>query len=357
MKVTRLTISAAIALLLAGLAQGQSGFPTLPPINQTGELQQNPGVIQFTFIVAGDNRPAKQTSTQPKTLSRILNDAQRFNPAFFLWCGDTISGHVADSATLQDQYSKFIAALAQAKVPVFNAPGNHEMDTIQKDPHKVTVETPDPRMAAYYLQYMFSLPPNSSTYGAFNYGNSRFIALNTEEVAPAGMMRLPGPTVASGTKLDPGYVSPEQIALLTQDLAANQDKAHIFVFMHHPIKPNKKGSALDPTIAGQLEQLFQNPTNTKFTNVSYVLAAHEHLYYNANSNTLTPPQWQPGSAPIYLVTAGAGAPLDKCGTNTGYCGAFYHYLVVTVNGPTVSVQVVALPSSLKKPTTKKGGKK
>ena len=350
MKLMTLRLSIVIALLMSGLAQAQTnGLPPLLPVPQTGQLPNNPGASSFTFIVAGDNRPAKKTSVQPKTLSRIINDAQRFKPAFFLWCGDTISGHTADGLTLQQQYQAFIAIAAKAGVPIFNAPGNHEMDTVSKDPKtKETIETPNPQLLAFYLQYMSAPngPPNA--YGAFNYGNSRFIAINTEEVAPADSNRAPGRVVASGLKLDPGYVSPQQIAMLTADLAANQDKAHIFVFMHHPIKPNKAPAGLDPNIAGQLVQIFQT------AKVSYVLAAHEHLYYNANGNTLTPPQWQPGSAPVYLITGGAGAPLDKCGDKSpGYCGAFYHYLVFNVTGDTVNVQVVALPEKLTKAKTKK----
>ena len=345
-------ITLAITLLLvAGIAHGQTstGFPPLPPVPQTGQLPSNPSATKFTFIVAGDNRPQGKTATQPKTLSRILNDAQRFKPAFFLWCGDTISGHTADGPTLQQQYAAFIKIAAQAKVPLFNAPGNHEMDTVSTDPKtKETIETPNPQLLAFYLQYM--RPPNAApyAYGAFNYGNSRFIAMNTEDVAPPDLERSPGRVVASGLKLDPGYVSQQQMDSLTQDLAANKGMAHIFVFMHHPIKPAKNASQLDAKTAATLEQLFQQ------ANVSYVLAAHEHLYYNANTNTLTPPQWQPGSTPVYLVTGGAGAPLDKCdGDNGGYCEAFYHYLVFTVDGDTVNVQVVAVPEKLKKATTKK----
>ena len=349
MKLRILAISVVNLLLLAGVAQGQTsnGFPQLPPVPQTGQLPATPAALKFTFIVAGDNRPQGQTATQPKTLSRILNDAQRFNPAFFLWCGDTISGHTADGPTLQQQYQAFIAIAAKAKVPLFNAAGNHEMDLIQKD-GKTTTEVPSAQLLAFYLQYM--RPPNSppTAYGAFNYGNSRFIAMNTEEVAPTDLVRSAGRVVASGLKLDPGYVSPEQIALLTQDLTANSDKAHIFVFMHHPIKPDKAPAGLNAATAAQLEQLFG-----KYANVSFVFAAHEHLYYNANSNTLTPPQWQAGSAPVYLITGGAGAPLDKCGSNTGYCGAYYHYLVVNVDGSTVNIQVVALPEKLKKSKAKK----
>ncbi len=354
MKLTTLALSAVIALCAPALVRGQTstGFPPLPPVPQTGQLPSNPGATQFTFIVAGDNRPQAKTAVQPKTLSRILNDAQRFNPAFFLWCGDTISGHTTAGPTLQKQYNAFISIAAKAKVPIFNAPGNHEMDTVVKLSN-ATIEMPNSQMLAFYLQYMQPSNPQPSAYGAFNYGTSRFIAMNTEEIAPPDLTRSPGRVVASGLKLDPGYVTQEQIELLKQDLEANNGKDHIFVFMHHPIKPNKASSGLDSVTAANLAGIFQSNSN-----VSSVLAAHEHLYFNANSDTLTPPQWTPGTSPIYLVTGGAGAPLDNCGGKTsGYCGSFYHYLVFTVAGPKVTVQVIALPESLKKTRTKKNGGK
>jgi len=350
MKLTTLALSALIALLGPGPSYGQTsnGFPPLPSIPKTGQLPRNPGATSFTFIVAGDNRPAKQTPKQPETLSQIFKDAQRFKPAFFLWCGDTIYGHTTDGPTLQEQYQKFISAASKAKVPIFNAPGNHEMDTVVKQGNE-TIETPNVQMFAFYLAYMQPPGSPSSAYGAFNYGNSRFIAMNTEEVAPKDLARSPGRVVASGLKLDPGYVSAEQIALLKQDLNANNDKDHIFVFMHHPIKPSKAASGLDSATATTLEQIFAQ--NSK---VSYVLAAHEHLYYNASGSKKTPSSWSTGTPPIYLVTGGAGARLDKCGSNPNmYCGEFHHYLVFTVNGPTVTVEVVKLQKS----KTKNGGKK
>jgi Calcineurin-like phosphoesterase len=359
MKFRMLAISALIALLAPGLIRGQTntGFPQLPPVPKTGQLSENPGTTQFTFIVAGDNRPQGKTPIQPKTLSQLLNDAQRFKPAFFLWCGDTISGHTADGKTLKKQYDAFILAASKANVPIFNAPGNHEMDTVFTDPsEKTTIEIPNSQMLGFYLQYMrdpSNTPP--SAYGAFNYGNSRFIAMNTEEVAPPDLPRSPGRVVASGLKLDPGYVTQEQIELVKQDLAANNGKSHIFVFMHHPIKPDKTPSGLDSATAANLAGIFQNNSN-----VSYVLAAHEHLYYNANSDSPNPPQWTPGTSPIYLVTGGAGAPLDKCGTPTPntYCDdKSYHYLVFTVDGTTVNVQVVSLQNSPKKSPKKNRGKK
>jgi Calcineurin-like phosphoesterase len=355
MKPPKLAITAVILFLVAGLAHGQTsiGFPPLPPVPKTGRLPDNPGATQFTFIVAGDNRPNGKTSKQPKMLSRIFTDAQSFNPTFFLWCGDTISGHTADGPTLKQQYHVFKTIASKAKRPVFNAPGNHEMDLVVTDPTaKTTVEMPNTKLIEFYLQFMRPKHARKHAYGAFSYGNSRFIAMSTEEVAPPFVARSAGRVVASGLKLDPGYVSQEQIAKLKEDLETNKDKDHIFVFMHHPIKPNQAASGLDAATAANLDQIFQ-----AHSKVSYVLAAHEHLYYNANTNTLTPPEWKKGSSPIYLVTGGAGAPLDHCGDNTGYCNAFYHYLVFNVDGDKVNVQVIAMQAKLQKPKTKKHGRK
>ena len=179
----------------------------------------------------------------------------------------------------------------------------------------------------------------------FNYGNSRFIAVDTEEIPTSLTPRSPGEVVAKKLKLDPGFVSPKQIELLSADLEANKHKAHVFLFMHHPIKPAKKGSRLNKENADDLEALF-----AKYLNVSYVIAAHEHLYYNATGTTLKPAaRKNPSSGgPGYLVSGGAGAPLDSCPTKSSKnCSASYHYLVFEVNGNQVDVKVVMLPWRLR----------
>jgi len=214
----------------------KSGFPLLPPVPQTGQLKDDSTATKFCFIAAGDNRPPNEDSKQPAVLTQILNDAQKFKPVFFLWSGDIIYGHETKKDKLGPQYQEFfdIAKLAQA--PMFNAPGNHEMDIITKAPNE-KIETPDPEMLKHYLHFM-QYPKDSPAYGAFDYRNSRFIALNTEEV---GGPPAPTPTATpeKKLKLDPGFVSQQQMKLLKDDLEANKDKAHIFVFMHHPIKPLK----------------------------------------------------------------------------------------------------------------------
>ncbi|MFZ1219646.1 MAG: metallophosphoesterase [Chthoniobacterales bacterium] len=336
-------IFAASLLTEGARAQTGAGLPLLPQVPKTPALQDQPNATHFWFIAAGDNRPSDKRLQQPSTPSQIFKDAQKFKPAFFLWCGDTIYGHTSDEATLQTQYEGFFR-IVPAKVPVFNAPGNHEMDTAQMVGNQY-VETPDPGLRAAYLKFM-KFPPNAPTYGAFDYGNSRFIAVDTEEVAASGSVRSPGKVVGNAgrtTTLDPGCVSQAQMDLLGQDLEANKAKAHIFVFMHHPIIPAKSDSGLNQADAAALQALFK-----KYPNVSYVIAAHEHLYFNATGTTLKPADRQdPSTAgPSYLVSGGAGAPLESCPGSAGSnCGSFNHYLVFEVDRDTVKVQVVQVSST------------
>lgn len=342
------------ASLLADRAPSQTGtgLPPLPQVPQSPPLQDQANATHFWFIAAGDNRPADKGLPPTSTLGRIFKDAQKFKPAFFLWSGDTIYGHDSNTQTLQKQYEAFFRIVPQAKVPVFNAPGNHEMDTVQKVGNDY-VETPDPGLQAAYLKSM-KFPPNAPTYGAFDYGNSRFIAVDTEEVAAADSIRSPGRVVTNAgrtTTLDPGCVSKVQMDLLAQNLEANKAKAHIFVFMHHPIMPARSASGLNRADAAALQTLFG-----KYPNVSYVIAAHEHLYFNATGTTLAPADRQDPSpaGPSYVVSGGAGAPLENCPGGAGAnCGSFNHYLAFEVDGDTVKVQVVPVSSTAGKKAQKK----
>jgi hypothetical protein len=320
------------------LADKKPGFPALSQVPKTPELKDDHKATKFCFIVAGDNRPTDKDSPQPQVLSQIFNDAQQFKPVFFLWSGDIIYGHESHKEKLGAQYKEFFGIAQLAKAAVFNAPGNHEMDTVQDLPNE-KVERPDPELHKHYVHFM-QYPKDAPAYGAFDYGNSRFIALDTEEV---GATPAPTPTATpeKKLKLDPGFVSNEQMKLLKHDLEANKDKAHIFVFMHHPIKPLKSSSGLNPANATELQDLFAN-----YSNVSYVIAAHEHLYFNATGAGLTDPA---PSGPSYLVSGGAGAPLDDC-HDTANCVSANHYLVFNVKDDAVTFQIQQLPAPTPTPT-------
>ena len=324
-----------LIICAAGSAYGQ--MPALQPLPGTGTLAA--GSDSFTFVVAGDNRPATKcdsTKTPPcapptPTTGQIFAAARKIPAAFVLWAGDSIYGKEPDNESyIESEYKAFLALAADAGAPVFNAPGNHEMDD-QKD-------VPNATMQAFYPKYM------SQPYGSFDYGNSHFIALNTEEIAPAGTKKSPRAKTDSGTTLDPGYVSKQQLDALAADLEANKDKAHIFIFMHHPIKPYTAADGLNAASAQALVKLF-----SKYNNIEYVLAAHEHLYFNPQSKSGAGKP--PGRAdlvklpPYYLVTGGAGAPLNGAGKKNKPSISFFHYLVFTVNKNQVTVKLVKLRKS------------
>ena len=72
----------------------------------------------------------------------------------------------------------------------------------------------------------------------FTYGNSRFIALDSEHKFQSN----PCGTAASGKsgKTDaPGAITQKTLDLLKADLDADTNLAHVFIFMHHPVDPYK----------------------------------------------------------------------------------------------------------------------
>jgi hypothetical protein len=335
-----LVLLGALFLFSGSLTNAFGQMPALSSLPGTGRLDTNAKSDCFVFIAAGDNRPAKPSGTPTPTTSQIFAAAQKANPsltacqdskpAFVFWTGDSIYGKDPnDESTVESEYKAFLKVAAQAGAPVFNAPGNHEMDDKN--------DVPNAQMQAFYPKFM------AEPYGAFNYGNSRFIALNTEEIAPQGTKKSARAKTESGATLDPGYVSKKQRHLLDADLKANQDKAHIFVFMHHPIKPYKSDDGLDSKSARALVAIF-----SKYKNVSYVIAGHEHMYFNP------PPQSKHGwgdppnrtdpskDPPYYLVSGGAGAPLKGITKKHPPKGSYFHYLVFEVNGDKIKVQLVPL---------------
>jgi hypothetical protein len=248
---------------------------------------------------------------------------KQLNPAaaFVLWTGDTISGKQPDKPKrMRKQYEEFLGIAATAGVPVFNAPGKHEMDDVNNSPSRT--------MRKLYEKYM------SQTYGAFTYGNSRFIAVNSEH-EPTGWQET---AAGKGKTRAPGAITAKTLRLLEQDLDADRAKAHVFIFMNHPVEPYDAGDGLDPKSVTKLKKLFAN-----YSNVSYVVSGHEHMYYNSQGprkkRVDPPPRTDPSQPPYYLVSGGAGAPLKK-----DTPGSFFHYLVFNVDGNTISPAVVEVDS-------------
>jgi len=313
-------------LLLAAAAT----LPPLPPLNGTPSLGTGKGVTQFTFFVAGDNRPDKGDAPSAG-FTAMIAAMQKVKPApaFVLWGGDTIKGKKSSDA--QTQYPLVLPYFAKLGVPVFNVPGNHELE---KKGSGSCNDAPDTsgKLLNDYTKLMSSQP-----YGYFQYGNSVFLGVNTEDslgsvAPPAGCFN--------------GFVSSTQLAQLQGTLAAlatDDSVQNIFLFMHRPVRDNNshqmQPDSQDKTSAyGQAVIAFTTAVNAlKNPKVAYVFASHDHRYYQATAG---------GSGVTgFVVTGGAGAPLSGCSGGTGNPGAYYHYLQVGVNGTSVTVTVVPLTNT------------
>ena len=315
------------SLQLCGLV-AFAQMPLLAPLPKTGSLSKPVDDTKFVFVLAGDNRPAHASCPQPPTPGKIFAAVKSMNPAaaFVLWTGDTISGKDPKNKKIHEQYKEFLDLAATAGVPVFNAPGNHEMDDEKN--------LPSSAMKALYKKYM------AGTYGGFNYGNSRFIALDSENEPAATTPSRPSSTAEGESKaVAPGAITQKQLALLKKDLHESKSKTHIIIFMHHPVVPYDTKDGLDPASVAALQKIFAG-----YKNVSYVVSGHEHLYFNSQGDrkklTDPPTRKDPSQPPYYLVSGGAGAPLKK-----DTPGSFFHYLVFQVDGDTITPSLIKVDSS------------
>lgn len=329
-----------LSVVVTESAAAQS-MPQLAPIPAGSKpLPPNPKAISFTFVVAGDNRPPKSDCPQPPQLGDIVKDIAALKPAFVLWDGDIVYGKEAKKA--REQYPGFLAAIAPAGAPVFVAPGNHEMSlkgtvdcpTGKPGKKEKPIDQPDPsgKLAKEYRKAI------GAPYGLFRYGNSAFIALNTDDALDADYQ----PSACEYN----GFVGKVQVAALeaTLKLLSSDDTvAHIFVFMHRPLHGYAAKDEIGPgsvkTIA-KLRKLLTAPSGKawKYPKVSFVFASHEHLFYNYDPTGKVGqsgpfPRTDPSAdGPSYLVTGGAGAPLNSH-------GGYYHYLTVTVDGAAVTATI------------------
>ncbi len=327
---------AAFLICPAALAQ----MPDLIPLPKTGKVSNPADPRKFTFVLAGDNRPVDSSCHQPPEPGIIFDAVKAMTPpaAFVLWTGDTISGKSTDK--LKAEYDEFFKLAARAGAPVFNAPGNHEMDNSRN--------IPDAEMKKLYLSYINpENKPSVFTYGAFTYGNSRFIALDSEN-EPTKEKPTREITFAEGEAKSeaPGAITKKQLDLLKADLeAARKNKLdHVFIFMHHPVVPYKPKDGLDADSVAKLQQIF-----AKYQNVAYVVSGHEHLYYYpgdkktpGNHKKLVPPPGRTDPSnkpPVYIVSGGGGAPLKD-----EPAGSIFHYLIFNVDGATVTPKLIEIGS-------------
>jgi 3',5'-cyclic AMP phosphodiesterase CpdA len=320
-------------------AAATATFPTIQQV-PTGApaLPANPTATQFTFVVAGDNRPAKSTDPLTTPLTAIIATLAKSPPAFVIWNGDAVYGKTHKGITAE--YTQFLTAFAALKsAPLFNAPGNHEMVNDITCGKKETGEYPDTsgKLLADYTSSM-SLP-----YGVFRYGNAAFVIVNTDDMLDVKL---------SDHCQYNGYVSKAQLASLTATLSqldGDSSVTHIFLFMHRPIHDDgghQIGNGKTDTSAygTQVEAFRHDIDHGGYKKLLFVFSSHDHRYYlYPTTASLSGTSPGAGGEPTFLVTGGAGAPLAGCKKGgTGSPGAYYHYLKVSVDGANVAITVVPL---------------
>ena len=234
----------------------------------------------FTFVVIGDHRPADATLQPPPVFMQELKSIKKLKPAFIVDTGDLIFGVSTEKEVIERQYQDLFKVLSQFNIPIYPTVGNHDVANGN---------------LPYYIQN-FHRP----TFYSFDYQNSHFIVLSTEE---------------EGEK---DSIEGKQLAWLKEDLNRAQKATNIFIFMHRPMFAklthiNSRYRGFSPSRREELHRLFlQHP-------VKIVFAGHEHVY----SKVLRDGIW-------YINSSGGGAPLYMPPEE----GGFYHYVVVTVNvGP------------------------
>ncbi|HJO92868.1 MAG TPA: metallophosphoesterase [Victivallales bacterium] len=241
---------------------------------QLGKIDKNSLTDKenFDFVVLGDIQFRESFIYEPEFFS-MIEDWNILKPDMIFIVGDLILGGAAEC--VEDQWNICEKTIDRVEPPFIPLPGGH--DIADEESEKIYERRIGP--AKYSLEY----------------GNSRFIALNTEEIGQF-----------------PGELSKSQMLWLKETLAKNRSD-NIFIMMHQPVF-NKElyGNKWD-----KIAELFKGyPVRTVF-------AGHKHYYRD----------WGIRDGIRYFITGGGGG--DRIGVAEEK-GAFPHYMLCKVRGSDVN---------------------
>jgi predicted phosphodiesterase len=266
----------------------------------------------FSFAVAGDNRPAGDTTVQPAIWGTIVAQMTAENVDLALDVGDIIYGTGSD--TLAQNAAKYEGLFAVTtgltySTPYYVAAGNHERLNYANS------------RAGYEQEFTF--PVNNGTDGAtygehyysFDNGDTHFIALSTE---------IPG---------QEGMITGNQKTWLQADLAAT-DKPWIIVFMHRPLFSGAHTG--DPwvntgNLAGQQNKADIHALLLQY-GVDIVFEGHDHYYLRHEQDGIQ-----------YVVTGGGGAPISgtpALGPGDVFAAGSYEHVKVDETATSLAVSVI-----------------
>jgi hypothetical protein len=296
LEMTRL-VTALVVLSLAFAAFGATDPAKIKSINHPLVSPAPDG--DFVFVAAGDNRPTTHGAPFPHVFDTVMSEIRLIQPELVVWSGDTIYGYGnKDRTELAAEYGVFLAKAARADVPIFNAPGNHEIH-----PDYTPCDKPDVCEDEFMAHF-------GALYGSFDYRGVHFIALDTEELNHRLMV--------DGKPTSAQLIEGDQLKWLKDDLEAHKSARAIFVFFHTELTPgpnDEEGTGHPPLAnAADLRKLF-----AKYP-VKGVFQGHEHLLFTPDPKTT--------DGIRYFVAGGAGAPMYARPENGGVSS----YIVVEMKG-------------------------
>ncbi len=108
------------------------GLPPMKAMHGTGTLGETKDPSHYTFVVFGDSQ-GQENHPSLRAIFKDMNQGAHPVPSFALSLGDIIRGEPIvpfDSAQIETGLQYSLTMAQWAGIPVFNAPGNHEMDDV-----------------------------------------------------------------------------------------------------------------------------------------------------------------------------------------------------------------------------------
>jgi 3',5'-cyclic AMP phosphodiesterase CpdA len=308
----------------------------------------------FKFVVYGDSRGGREADVDYRlngvnyiVLNKLSSLALQNGARFILQTGDLIDGATPDreDGILQYETHKKAIARVNAFIPFYHAVGNHDARTpFARFGRSGFYDPPLPNSAENLWAEMLVLPTNGpqpetehppfrENVYSFDYGNVHFVALNTDYFS------VRHDTVQYKHEGFMNRIAGRQREWLIDDLTQASDKIKI-VYYHAATFPagGHKGSALDryPAERDSLWKIFEA------YGVSVVFTGHEHNYSRVRVDRDINPAFR---KTIYqITTGGAGAPTYAQDFTVPYLKNVvvfrrtYHYLLVTVEGKTLTIE-------------------
>ncbi len=341
------------------------------------------GQDTFRFAFLCDSRGSKPSDpVNASVLEMLLNHAKSQSARFVCFAGDLIFGY----SNKEDAYRgglrlwKSVAANVMNEMPIYVTMGNHDimihrhsdrqgaydLDGVKKDGWILTSEEVfaeefvNPTNGPDQPEQPAAPPYNETSY-SFDYGNARFVFINTNYwAAQRTYPHKPGDPHRLYDLGNPeGRIMDGQLKWLGDDLqrARSAGIQHIFVFGHEPAFPVgiHAGDAMhyDGHATPSLKRDIRARRHRFWKMLSEfgVLVAFfgdEHNYSRgligpAGEVAYDPPVWQ-------IISGGAGAKLSGARlmhlpwANSIHAFAKrHHYCLVTVHGQRVTLDVFALP--------------